>query len=184
MTNESKRFPAFAVMILALALCLSLGALAGCASTNAQSQQKTQAQLNREYMSSVNSISSEASKALSDFTDAAAKQDVAAMRLAAADASKALSKIGELEAPDALQDVASEYQSGADDLGKALSDYVEIYAKIKNAGEDVQAATEAASGIDDVKALYDSGIKHLSNADSEVAKLADDSSDSKDASSK
>ncbi len=39
--------------------------------------------MNREYMSSVNSISQEAASALSNFSDAAAKQDVAAMRAAA-----------------------------------------------------------------------------------------------------
>lgn len=184
MANELKRSTLAKAAVFVCALCLACGALAGCASNNSQSQQKTPAQLNREYMSSVNSISSEASEALSNFTDAAAKQDVAAMRLAASEASKALSKIAELEAPDALKDVADEYQSGADDVSQALSDYVEIYAKIKNAGEDVQAAADAASGIEDVKARYDSGIKHLSNADSEVAKLAEDSSDSNEGSQK
>ena len=57
--------------------------------------------MNREYMSSVNSISQEAASALSNFSDAAAKQDVAAMRVAASNATKALDKIAALEAPDA-----------------------------------------------------------------------------------
>ncbi len=160
---------------VACAACLALAALAGCSGTGSQSQQKSAAQLNREYMSSVNSISSEASNALSNFGDAAAKQDVAAMRLAAADAGKALDKIKDLDAPDALKDVSDEYQAGADDLSQALSDYVEIYAQIKNAGDDTAAATASAQGIDDVKARYDSGISHLSKADSMVAEMADDS---------
>lgn len=118
---------------------------------------------------------------ISNFSDAAAKQDVAAMRVAASNATKALDKIAALEAPDALKDVKSEYEAGANDLGQALSDYVEIYAQIKNAGENLDAAAEAAKGIDDVKARYDSGIEHLSKADSMVADMAD-SSTSDDAS--
>ena len=103
------------------------------------------------------------------------------MRGAASNATKALDKIAALEAPDALKDVKSEYEAGANDLGQALSDYVEIYAQIKNAGENLDAAAEAAKGIDDVKARYDSGIEHLSKADSMVADMAD-SSTSDDAS--
>ncbi len=163
------------LIAVACAMCVALAALAGCSGTGSSSQQKTPAQLNREYMSSVNSISSEASRALSDFGDAAAKQDVAAMRLAAADAGKALDKIDSLEAPDALKDVSDEYKAGADDLSQALSDYVEIYSKVKNAGDDTAAAASAAEGIDDVKARYDSGVTHLSKADSMVAEMADDS---------
>ena len=168
------------IAAIACALCLAMAALAGCSSSDSQ-QEKTPAQVNREYMSSVNSISQEAASALSNFSDAAAKQDVAAMRVAASNATKALDKIAALEAPDALKDVKSEYEAGANDLGQALSDYVEIYAQIKNAGENLDAAAEAAKGIDDVKARYDSGIEHLSKADSMVADMAD-SSTSDDAS--
>lgn len=162
------------IAAIACALCLAMAALAGCSSSDSQ-QEKTPAQVNREYMSSVNSISQEAASALSNFSDAAAKQDVAAMRVAASNATKALDKIAALEAPDALKDVKSEYEAGANDLGQALSDYVEIYAQIKNAGENLDAAAEAAKGIDDVKARYDSGIEHLSKADSMVADMADSS---------
>lgn len=168
------------IAAIACALCLAMAALAGCSSSDSQ-QKKTPAQVNREYMSSVNSISQEAASALSNFSDAAAKQDVAAMRVAASNATKAFDKIAALEAPDALKDVKSEYEAGANDLGQALSDYVEIYAQIKNAGENLDAAAEAAKGIDDVKARYDSGIEHLSKADSMVADMAD-SSTSDDAS--
>ena len=168
------------IAAIACALCLAMAALAGCSSSDSQ-QEKTPAQVNREYMSSVNSISQEAASALSNFSDAAAKQDVAAMRVAASNATKALDKIAALEAPDALKVVKSEYEAGANDLGQALSDYVEIYAQIKNAGENLDAAAEAAKGIDDVKARYDSGIEHLSKADSMVADMAD-SSTSDDAS--
>ena len=157
------------IAAIACALCLAMVALAGCSGSDSQ-QEKTPAQVNREYMSSV-----------SNFSDAAAKQDVAAMRVAASNATKAFDKIAALEAPDALKDVKSEYEAGANDLGQALSDYVEIYAQIKNAGENLDAAAEAAKGIDDVKARYDSGIEHLSKADSMVADMAD-SSTSDDAS--
>ena len=173
-----------AVIALAFAMCFALLAVAGCSSTSS-STQKSAAQLNREYMSSVNSISSEVSSALSTFTESASKQDVAAMRIAAQDAAKAFEKIDALDVPDALSEVASEYKSAASDLSQALSDYVEIYANIKNAGEDTEAATKAAEGITDVNARYASGMDHLSKADSKVAELASSTSDAtSDSSSK
>ena len=139
------------IAAIACALCLAMAALAGCSSSDSQ-QEKTPAQVNRRVHVFGEFHQPGSRERVSNFSDAAAKQDVAAMRVAASNATKALDKIAALEAPDALKDVKSEYEAGANDLDQALSDYVEIYAQIKNAGENLDAAAEAAKGIDDVKA--------------------------------
>ena len=46
------------IAAIACALCLAMAALAGCSGSDSQ-QEKTPAQVNREYMSSVDSISQE-----------------------------------------------------------------------------------------------------------------------------
>lgn len=181
-TSFKQPLARIAALALAFVLGTSLLVLASCSSTT--SGEKTPAQLNREYMSSVNSISSEAADALSDFSSAASDQDIAAMRLAAQKAEKAFDKLDDLDVPDVLSDVHKEYKDGASDLNEALSSYIEIYANVKAAGDDTDTATQAAAGIDDVKALYESGMKHLSDADDMVASLADDSSESETSASK
>ena len=167
------------IAAIACALCLAMAALVGCSGSDSQQENACPGESRVHVFGEFYQPGSR--ERAFNFSDAAAKQDVAAMRVAASNATKALDKIAALEAPDALKDVKSEYEAGANDLGQALSDYVEIYAQIKNAGENLDAAAEAAKGIDDVKARYDSGIEHLSKADSMVADMAD-SSTSDDAS--
>lgn len=168
-------------------------------SCGGEQAEKTPAQLNREYMASVNSIGTEAADALASFTEAVSAGDIAGMRLAATDAAKKLEKIAALSAPEPLAQVHEEYKAGAADLTAALSGYVEAYAALQNeAAEKSQAQTETqaqttgktqsqnqvqeiepnidsaafAEKIQEVQALYDSGIKHLSDADAMVAQLA------------
>lgn len=169
----------------AAAVALSF-ALASC---GGDSQQKTPAQLNREYMASVNSISTEAADALSSFNEAVSQGDLAAMRLAASDAAKKLEKIASLSAPEPLSQVHEEYKAGVEDLTAALSEYVEAYASLQNAtgsqtqGQTTQAQEQSAQAqnvdafrtqLQGIQARYDSGIKHLSDADAMVAQLAGD----------
>lgn len=158
------------ICALAASACLALALLAACGPAEPE---KDPAQLNREYMSSVNRIGNEASEALADFGEAAGKSDVAAMRVAAADAAKKLSKISELEAPEALADIHSEYQSGAEDVSAALSAYIDIFARMQSLDmADPSAKASVESSLKDVNAQYESGIKHLSLADEKVAELA------------
>ena len=159
------------------AACVACLALALCSCSSNADQKKDDAQLNREYMSSVNRISAEAAESLAGFGEAAAEDDLAAMRLAAADAAKTLEKISELDAPKALAEVHSEYQDGAEALSTALTDYIAVYADVQN-GEATNAELEAA--LADIEALYASGIEHLSKADSMVAKLAGPTEGSED----
>lgn len=168
--NASARF--VRVVALACALCLSAVLMASCSS--AQDAPKDPAQLNREYMSSVNRISLEAADDLEGFSEASTQGDLAAMRLAAADASKTLEKISALQAPEDLAEVHKEYEAGVADLNQALSEYLDIYARIQDAGETV--APEIAVGFEaelkEVKKRYESGIAHISKADTMVADMA------------
>ncbi|MDO5042555.1 MAG: hypothetical protein Q4D92_03510 [Slackia sp.] len=173
----------------AAAVVLSF-ALASC---GGDSQQKTPAQLNREYMASVNSISTEAADALSSFNEAVSQGDLAAMRLSASDAAKKLEKISALSAPEPLAQVHEEYKAGVDDLTTALSEYVEAYASLQNAS-GAQSQEQSSQGqnqsvdssalqaqLQEIQARYDSGIKHLSEADAMVAQLAGDGGSSSSA---
>lgn len=158
------------VLALALSACVAVALLASCAPA---AQQKSAAQLNREYMSNVNRISSEAAEELAAFSDAVSAGDLASMRIAAEDASKALSKISALTPTEDLKPVHEEYTSGVSDLSRALEDYIALFASVKNgedgAGDDSQAA---ASGLEEVQKTYQSGIDHLSKADSMVAEIS------------
>lgn len=205
MIRKNKLIRAVAGVAAACMLCVSLAA---CGSS--QAERKTPAELNRTYMASVNSISAEASDALASFNDAVSNGDIAAMRLAASDASKKLAKISELEAPEPLAQVHEEYKAGVDDLTTALSQYIEAYATLQNAmdantttttqtttksGTTTQTTTtdvdeetaqaEFATQMEEIQARYTSGIEHLSKADSMVAELAgsDGSSDTQSAES-
>ena len=167
------------------------------ASCGGDGQQKSPAQLNREYMASVNSISAEAADSLSSFNTAVSEGDLAAMRLAASDAAKKLEKISDMTAPEPLAQVHEEYKAGVSDLTAALSEYVEAYAALQSSADAASKSTAQTSGknqtaapsvdtetfasqVADIQARYDSGMAHLSKADSMVAELAGGEAPAKD----
>ncbi len=166
------------IVALACIVCLSAALLVSCSSTD--QDQESAASLNREYMSSVNRISNEAADELASFSEAASQGDLAAMRIAAANASETLAKISSLTAPDDLLEVHEEYQAGVAELSAALEDYVELYASVMNSSDGSDDASDGLVAIDaealaEIQERYQSGIDHLSAADSMVAQIADDS---------
>ena len=168
------------IIILACVACVSMILLASCSSSS-QGEEDI-ASLNRAYMSSVNRISNEAAEDLDSFSEAASQGDVAAMRIAAANATETLSKISDLTAPDDLSEVHEEYLAGVTDLSEALENYVELYASAVNASSDSDDASDVTASIDEealteVQEQYQSGIDHLSTADSMVAEIAGNSDD-------
>lgn len=166
MSNRMKRMSRIAACVCAVcALCMLLVSCGG-----GEVEKKTPAQLNREYMASVNSISTEASDALDSFGTAATEGDIAAMRQSASDAAKKLEKISELQVPEGLSQVHEEYKAGAADLSTALSDYVEAYAALQNSQNPDESAL--AGQLEEIQARYNSGIEHLSKADALVAEYA------------
>ena len=167
------------IAVLACVACLLSALLASCGTAQ---QQVDAAQMNREYMSSVNRISNEAAEDLNTFSQAASQGDLAAMRIAADNAAETLGKISNLTAPDMLKEVHEEYKAGVTDLSKALEQYVELYSTVANASNgaddaDQDSASEGTAAFDEatlaeVQETYQSGIDHLANADSMVAKIA------------
>lgn len=176
------------VRIVALACVAGILAALMTSCIPSGQQQVDAAQQNREYMSNVNRISNEAAEDLATFSQAASQGDLAAMRIAASEASETLGKISDLTAPDALKEVHEEYKAGVADLGKALSEYIELYAAASNGtkGETGDGAQDSGAldssaldqaAIDAVQETYQSGIDHLSKADSMVAQISGGQSD-------
>ena len=171
------------IAVLACGACLLSALLASCGTAQ---QQVDAAQMNREYMSSVNRISNEAAEDLNTFSQAASQGDLAAMRIAADNAAETLGKISNLTAPDMLKEVHEEYKAGVTDLSKALEQYVELYATVANAssaansavaqdGQEAESEGAAAfdeAALEEIQETYQSGIDHLSKADSMVAQIA------------
>lgn len=174
MSNRMKHISRIAACACAVcALCMLLVSCSG-----GDAEKKTPAQLNREYMASVNSISTEASDALESFGTAATEGDIAAMRQSASEAAKKLEKISELQVSEGLSQVHEEYKAGAEELSTALSDYVEAYAALQNSQNPDASALETQ--LKEIQARYDSGIEHLSKADALVAEYAGDGSSSQE----
>ncbi len=155
---------------LMCALFLSTALLASCTTTS--EEQTDAASLNRAYMSNVNRISNEAAEDLESFIEAADQGNLAAMRIAAANATETLSKISSLTAPDALLEVHEEYLAGVEDLSQALEDYVELYASAVNSSDDESAASVDEEALAQIQATYQSGVDHLAEADAMVAAIA------------
>lgn len=171
--NKTKFAKLAASMVLAAALC-AMVVLTGCMPK--AEQQPDAASLHRAYMSNVNSICAQAAEDLDGFSDAAASGDLAAMRVAANTACATLNRIGDLEVPEDLAEVHGEYLKGAQELAQSLQDYVALYGRFVNETYDSEedraaAEQEFQAGLADIQALYDSGLGHLSTADSMVAEL-------------
>jgi hypothetical protein len=174
------------LVAVACVLAATLIALAGCSTSSTSSSEKTSAQLNREYMASVNSISSEAADDLSSFSEAIGTGDIATARIDADNAIATLSEIQDLEAPDALSEVDADYKKGAEELSEALSRYVDLYTKVysstssssssdsssDSSSVDIEAVSQELS---EIQALYDDGIQHLSDADQLVSEMSAES---------
>ena len=164
------------IAVAACTACFAALLLASCGSVQ---QQTDAAQLNREYMSSVNRISNEASEDLATFSQAASQGDLAAMRIAADDAAETLGKISD---PDALKEVHEEYKAGVSDLSTALEQYIELYSSVANGTSSTDSAEQSGessantefdeAALAQVQETYQSGIDHLSKADSMVAEIA------------
>ena len=182
------------IAVLACVACLLSALLASCGTAQ---QQVDAAQMNREYMSSVNRISNEAAEDLNTFSQAASQGDLAAMRIAADNAAETLGKISNLTAPDMLKEVHEEYKAGVTDLSKALEQYVELDATVATtsaaatsavAQDGQEAESEGAAvfdeaALEEIQETYQSGIDHLSKADSMVAEIAGGDQSGQDAQS-
>lgn len=149
------------------AFCLAcLGALAGCASSNDQTDAQTQ---NRQYMSSVNTIMETLNSDMTEFSDAVKDGEVVSLSAQLSSVDQCVSDLEGLDVPDAMGDIQSSYVNGAKELQTALSSYVQLYEDVKApASGSAPSNADYDSRMADIQSHYDAGIKALQDADSKA----------------
>ena len=159
---------------LAVAICtgsLAVAMLAGCTATPQNSLTDEQ-KANREYMSAVNQKMTTLGSTLDSFNDAVSREDVVTMKTQAANASKVLDELANVETPEAFTDVRTNYVDGAKNLEAALNAYIELYSEI-------QSATEANpfdwssydQRVQTIQSHYDEGVAALKAGDEAVSAM-------------
>ena len=159
---------------LAVAICtgsLAVAMLAGCTATPQNSLTDEQ-KANREYMSAVNQKMTTLGSTLDSFNDAVSREDVVTMKTQAANASKVLDELANVETPEAFTDVRTSYVDGAKNLEAALNEYIELYSEI-------QSATEANpfdwssydQRVQTIQSHYDEGVAALKAGDEAVSAM-------------
>lgn len=159
---------------LVVAICagsLAAAMLAGCTATPQNSLTDEQ-KANREYMSAVNQKMTTLGSTLDSFNDAVSREDVVTMKTQAANASKVLDELANVETPEAFTDVRTNYVDGAKNLEAALNEYIELYSEI-------QSATEANhfdwssydQRVQTIQSHYDEGVAALKAGDEAVSAM-------------
>ena len=156
-----------------VAMCagvLMVAALGGCAQQDtAATQQQSE---NRQYMTQVNQSMDDLKTRLESFTDAVSRGDVVGMRTQADNAFKAIDDLNNIDVPDALKDIQTEYVDGSNDLKDALNTYIELYTEIDSATEDQPFDYSTYDQrIQDIKKQYDEGIGKLQSGDNKATEL-------------
>lgn len=167
--NLSKR----SFLTLACSGALALSLIAGCVpvSPTAKAQDEAQA-ANRAYMSSVNETMSDLDKGLEEFVTAVSRNDVVTMQTKAERAYKAIDKLKETDAPEALADIKNDYVEGATKLQEALNDYIALYTEMQ-AAQSTGSFDFSTFGtrVAGVQQKYDEGVAALKKADEAAADL-------------
>ena len=148
------------VLACALAGSLALSACAPGGTATLTDEQKA----NRAYMSQVNEIMVELDGNLDSFIDAVSRGDIVNMKTQADNAYKALDKLSELEAPEALSGVQKSYTEGTQKLEEALDAYIKLYTEAEKAGKDFDWSSYDER-IKEIQGLCDSGVKALEEGD-------------------
>ena len=135
--------------------------------TSANSNEQTPAEQNRAYMSKVNQAMTDLDTNLTSFTEAVTRGDVISMKTQSDKAMNALDEVKNIEAPEAMQDVKTKYDSGCESLKQALKQYVDLYTSGAEVTQEVLAP---------IQQLYDSGVNSLKEADEAVSNTSSKSS--------
>lgn len=150
------------IIAVALISVLCLGALVGCGSTGSEEDEQA---LNRQYMSSVNTIMDTLETNMEDFAAAVKDGEVVSLDAQLEAVAQCVDDLNALDVPDAMKDIHESYVTGATELQTALTDYVQLY-------EDVEAPESGSfdystydSRLADIQSHYDAGIAALKNAD-------------------
>ncbi len=150
------------IIAVALISVLCLGVLVGCGSTGSEEDEQA---LNRQYMSSVNTIMDTLETNMEDFAAAVKDGEVVSLDAQLEAVAQCVDDLNALDVPDAMKDIHESYVTGATELQTALTDYVQLY-------EDVEAPEGGSfdystydSRLADIQSHYDAGIAALKNAD-------------------
>lgn len=150
----------FLVAALSLA-CLA--ALAGCSSST--TPQTDEQSLNRQYMSSVNSIMETLDENMVDFTTAVKEGEVVSLDAQLSAVDQCVSDLDALDVPDAMKDIHKQYTTAATELQTALASYVQLYEDVKAPESGSYDYSDYSDRLADVQSHYDAGIKALEDAD-------------------
>ena len=160
-----------AIMKLGAAVCtvaLSGAMLAGCANSAANNAATAEQQAGRAYMSQVNETMAELDEGLDSFVAAVSRNDLVNMRSQAENAYQALEKLGDIEAPEAYEDVQKHYVDGTGKLREALDDYIALYTDMNGASFDQSTYDKR---IADIQKLYDDGVSDLEEGDKAASEI-------------
>ncbi len=152
-------------VIIVASLGLALMLAQGC-SMAAQSGQETPAQKHRSFMSQVNSYMDEFSKNMESFSEAVAKNDIVAIKMASEKAFKIFDEVNSIDAPDDLSDVKQKYCDGIKKVEEALSDYIKLFSDSSAPGFENATYNER---IDAIQKKYNEGADLLKQGDETAA---------------
>ena len=161
--NQNKIIQLASALLLA---CMLAFGLAACAY---ETDANTDANQNRQCLSTMNGKMGEIKTVMEEFEEAASNGNVVGMRsqLDKADAIKA--EIEGLEASDALADAKADYVEALAAMNGVMESYVDVYGKVKDKTMTEAEVSEAVSGI---QAEYDKAIEQLQAADQAISELA------------
>ncbi len=170
-SRKAPRTKAILASICAAALALAMLSMTGCAQPM-QSQDETPVVTPSDYMVSLNASAEDLKSVLTEFSEAAANDDVFTMQTKADEASAVLDSMSELEAPEAMSEVKSKYGEAVSTLKGALSDYLELYLELDDAQHGGSAFDYSTydNRLEAIQKQYDKGLNQLEDAD----KLASD----------
>lgn len=162
----NKFFKSTALAAVLIVGCMSLSACLPQNQGEASSQQK-----NSAYMVALHAKIGELQERLTDFDAAAARGDLASMKVQLDNASVLVSDIKDSKAPEDITSIKDAYVAGIEELESALQDFTNLYGKInseqarKNISDTSYAADLAA-----IQKKYDSAIESLKAADEKASK--------------
>ena len=174
--NSFKLGRALATVFVAIAAVLAL-TLSGCSAISPtttgsdQELQKDPYTRAQEFVTSLNSISSEITQKSQDYSKAVGEGDSVNAKVAMTAIGEALDKVQNLEVPDEIKDEADKYKSACSSLKDSLNKLNDcVIASIENSGAD----NGAAAAVSEAQGTYDQAVQDLKDADGSLKTKVED----------
>lgn len=151
------------LLLVAALSVVCLSALVGCStSTTPQTDEQS---LNRQYMSSVNTIMETMNTNMESFTEAVKQGEVVSLDAQLSAVDQCVNDLNALDVPDAMKDIHSQYTTAATEMQTALSGYVQLYEDVKAPASGSYDYSDYADRLAEIQSHYDAGVKALQDAD-------------------